>query len=496
MERKRNITIACPGCKKNTCDGCKVYDKLNTNKQVPVKFPKDFLPEKQAGLGISFDVGTTTLAGMLWDLETGALLGVETMKNPQTKIGADVISRMQYALGSLEKLKYLQKILIDSLDLMAKKLLADFPNDNVIQKAVVVGNTPMCEILMGIKPEGIAVAPFMPDYRNTVYEPGMKLGFEVIKNAEIIVLPPIGGYVGSDALAVYHCVSAQIPQMKENWSDCHPDMAESEATLAVDIGTNGEILLKYGDEFLACSTAAGPALEGGAINQGMRATKGAIEKVGVSGGFPMQDIVCKVIGDETPKGICGSGLIDAAAVLYQLGVIDETGYLRTQKEAKAAGVPEKICRRLTNRKADADALCHFHNENCFLLTNTESPVYLTAGDIRQLQLSMGAIRAGIEVLLAKAGIKAADVSRFYIAGAFGSYIDIAGGKTVGLFPDIPTEKIVQAGNLASTGAAMALLSAVELKKMEAEAKQLTHVELADEETFEKLFLQHMNFPLY
>lgn len=475
---QKYLTGRCPGCRRENCNGCGIYQKLNTNKHARVTFPEDFQIEPAEGLGISFDVGTTTLAGMLWDLESGTLLNVETGANPQAVFGADVIRRIQAAVEDQENLKKMQKLLTGRLDEMAEKLFSAIKKDNEaagesIRKVTLVGNTAMCEILLGIEPTGLFKAPFQPDYECTMEMEGKRLGFEFLKNAQVMVLPPIGGYVGSDALMVYSYVNRKEPEKK---------------ILAVDIGTNGEILLKCGSQRYACSAAAGPALEGGAVSQGMRAVGGAVDMVSLSGRFPMQDIAVRVIGGMKPVGICGSGLVDALALLYRIGVLDHTGYMRNAAEAKKAGVPERICKRIEESSEEG-------SERRFLLTNALAPVYLTAGDVRQLQLSISAIRSGMEILLKKADCEVEQLDGIYLAGAFGCYIGIESGIQTGLFPDVPREKIIQAGNLAGTGAAMALLSEEAREQMEKEKDELIHVELAQEGDFQKLFLAHMNFPL-
>lgn len=475
MENKIN---KCPGCKRANCSSCGIFQKLNTNKQIRVSFPEGFVLQPRNGLGISFDVGTTTLAGMLWDLEQGKLLDVETGPNPQAAFGADVVSRIQAAAESGDKLDKMQTLIIKKLDELAAMMGERSARDEYgegaegkeIRKVTIVGNTAMCEILMGIRPEGLLGAPFTPDYAGVVRKKGWELGFSFLRKAEIILLPSIGGYVGADALAVYCYVNQK---------------AKGSKTLAVDIGTNGEILLLCGEQRYTCSAAAGPALEGGAVSQGMRAAKGAVDMISLNGRFPMQDIVCRVIGGGRPAGICGSGMVDALALLYKIGVLDRTGYMLSEKEAKEAGVPERICRRIET----ADGTTRF------LLTDKADPVYLHSADVRQLQLSMSAIRTGIEILLEKAGVQAEDLDEIYLAGAFGCYISVESGVAVGLFPDAPMEKMVQAGNLAGTGAAMALLSDKTLEALAKESRGFKHVELAQENSFKKRFLEHMNFPL-
>ncbi len=476
----------CPGCKRAACDGCGIYLKLNTNKQARVQFPEGFIAEQREGLGLSFDVGTTSLAGMLWDLKEGALLDVEARANPQAVLGADVVSRVQAATQQEEALKRMQKLVIQMLDEMALAMATralgqgDQSLDDDVgrqgargkgcpEKVVIAGNTAMCEILMGMKPTGLSKAPFTPEYAENIRRKGECFGFQFLKRADVTVLPPIGGFVGADALAVQKFVGCK---------------EKEKAILTIDIGTNGEILLQCREGKYACSVAAGPALEGGAVGQGMRAVAGAIDKVLVGGRFPVQDIICRVIGGGEPVGICGSGLVDALAALYRSGVLDSTGYMRSAREAKASGVPERICQRIKEGEEGRR----------FLLTDKAHPVYLLSGDVRQVQLAISAIRTGTEILLKKAGICKEKLDAVYLAGAFGSYIGIESGMAIGLFPSMPEGKIVQAGNLAGVGAAMALLSEKTMLEMEEEKGGFIHVELADEEGFGEFFLKYMNFP--
>ena len=362
-------------------------------------------------------------------------------------------------------------MVIERLDQMAAAMME---TENEVEKGIgkvtIAGNTAMCEILLGILPEGLFRAPFTPDYHEIIRLKGRELGFAFLQKADIIVLPPIGGYVGSDALMVHSYVSLE---------------RRTQNILSVDIGTNGEILLQYMGNKYACSTAAGPALEGGAVSQGMRASEGAIGMVSLAGRFPLQDIAVRAIGGGKARGICGSGLVDGLSVLYEVGVLEHTGYMRSALEARKVGTPERICKRIEEEAG----------ERRFLLTDSSNPVYLTAGDVRQLQMSIGAIRAGMETLLTKAGCEVGQLDAFYLAGAFGCYISVESAVSIGLLPDMDREKIVQAGNLAGAGAAMALLSSKIQEWMDQEKDQIIHVELAAESGFQELFLEHMNFPL-
>lgn len=474
------MKIRCAGCRKENCDGCSLNPgkRISSIKDKALSFPRNFKIEEGEGYGIAFDVGTTTVAGMLADLKSGEVLAAKTCVNPQRIAGSDVVSRIVYCREKEENRRRLQNLIAEKLDELAFELcrqveegrqIPDVPQEKVtVDRVTIVGNTVMCELLLGLDLKGLAKAPFHKEYCGSVTVKGSDLSFVFLKNAEVIVLPSVEGYVGADALAVYTYIRQEDP---------------GENILAVDIGTNGEILLIGKEQTYACSTAAGPALEGASVTQGMGAAPGAIEEVGILGRFPRQDIYCRVIGDSEPKGICGSGLVDVLSVLRQLKVIDDTGYLPGCLEARKTGVPEQICRRLST----------LQGENRFLLTDSNTPVYLTAGDIRQLQLAKGAIRAGIEILLRKAKITEDEISRIYLAGAFGSYIKKESAVKIGLLPDIPEDKITHTGNCAGTGALMALLNPDLIRNMEKYAEEMIHVELADEERFQELFMRFLAF---
>ena len=474
------MKIRCAGCRKENCDGCSLNPgkRISSIKDKALSFPRNFKIEEGEGYGIAFDVGTTTVAGMLADLKSGEVLAAKTCVNPQRIAGSDVVSRIVYCREKEENRRRLQNLIAEKLDELAFELcrqveegrqIPDVPQEKVtVDRVTIVGNTVMCELLLGLDLKGLAKAPFHKEYCDSVTVKGSDLSFVFLKNAEVIVLPSVEGYVGADALAVYTYIRQEDP---------------GENILAVDIGTNGEILLIGKEQTYACSTAAGPALEGASVTQGMGAAPGAIEEVGILGRFPRQDIYCRVIGDSEPKGICGSGLVDVLSVLRQLKVIDDTGYLPGCLEARKTGVPEQICRRLST----------LQGENRFLLTDSNTPVYLTAGDIRQLQLVKGAIRAGMEILLRKAKITEDEISRIYLAGAFGSYIKKESAVKIGLIPDIPEDKITHTGNCAGTGALMALLNPDLIRDMEKYAEEMIHVELADEESFQEFFMRFLAF---
>lgn len=456
------VRLKCAGCRKENCNGCSLYQQINTGKNEASIFPKDFIPDRGSGLGMAFDVGTTTIAGMLWDLEKGVQLEAGTRINPGRYAGSDVISRMTYVRERIGEREKMQRLMIGTLDDMARE--AAQAHSESISRIVIAGNTVMCELLLLESLDGLSRAPFHKDYVGSRSCRGRELGFIYLQEAEIIVLPAIEGFVGADALSVYNCMK-------------HLDGRRQ--VLTVDIGTNGEVLLFGKEQSYVCSVAAGPALEGAATLCGMGASQGAVSEVRLAGSFPREAIFCTVIGGGVPKGVCGSGLVDALALLKRLGVMDETGYLRTAEEARKAGVREPFCRRIRTQQG----------ENRFLLTNEDKPVYLTAGNIRQLQLAKAAIRAGIEMLLSREGITGEELSHIYIAGSFGSFIRKESAVEIGLLPRIPLERISHIGNCAGTGASMALLSRQTAREMEQDAETIQHVELADEDGFQACFLE-------
>ena len=465
----------CAGCRKETCDGCKwnLHKKIHTNKEELLAEQPERIGKKDAGYGLVFDVGTTTVAGYLWDLQTGKCLCAQSCPNPQRAFGNDVISRISYCMGDdgayvEEKQRKLQQMIVQALDKMVEEFPVSAESVKTITRVVVVGNTVMCSILAGKSVEGLSRAPFKKPYEKSIREKGREFGFAGLSQAEIIILPAIESYVGADALSVYNYVKRK--DYRNN-------------LLIVDIGTNGEIIL-IGKEVYACSTAAGPALEGAAVTQGMCATEGAIEAVSLVGNFPREDIYCKVIGNGKPEGICGSGLVDALALCREIGIIDASGYLRSSEEARRAGVRERICQRIEQK----------NGERKILLTTKEAPVYLTAEDIRQLQLAKGAVSAAVQLLLEKEGITTEEISQIYLAGAFGSYINPENAMKIGLLPKVEKEKIISLGNGAALGGSLALFSENEIAEMQQDAEHIKHIELAREPMFETYFMNGLSMP--
>ncbi len=452
-------------------------DLLRTNKyQVTACYTDRRLIAIEAGdttdqlYGIAFDIGTTTIVGSLIDLNSATVIAVSAATNPQNIYGADVISRITHASKVEGGLKQLQDKVIDAANLIIRQLLreAGVARDQVYE-ATAVGNTTMSHLFMGINPTYLAPAPFIPAYSRALEVEASELGLKINPAGSVTFLPNIAGYVGSDTVGVI--LATGMDQRNDNCA-------------AIDIGTNGELVLAANGRLMACSTAAGPAFEGAEIKQGMRASAGAIEAVSYTAG----GIRIKTIDDVPACGICGSGLIDAAAALLQAGLIEQTGRF-VNPEENPDRVPEIFRNRLRPGKVGYE----------FVLTpaaesDTGEDIVLTQGDLRELQLAKGAIYAGLMILLKEAGLEISDLDQVMLAGAFGNYVRRESALAIGLLPDIPPDKIVAVGNAAGDGSRLALAS----KTMRARAlklpDQVEHLELSTRPDFQDIFINALAFP--
>jgi len=414
--------------------------------------------------GIAFDIGTTTVAGYLADLRTGAMLDSVAATNRQARIGADVITRVAHTLEDRDGLARLQGDVVASLNGMIADLLAQNGIDpSRLYLLTAAGNTVMSHLLLGISPRALAQAPFVPAFRSRLVVPTRRLRLRAPVHARLLVLPNIASYVGSDITAAILATDLDRPRG---------------IRLLIDIGTNGEIVLAQGFRRVACSTAAGPAFEGAGVRQGMRAEAGAISAVRIG-----DDVRLSVVGGGTPRGICGSGLVDAVAELIRIGIIDRGGRL-CRAESCPAGVPPALARRL---RAGGEG-------PAFLLVEGASEVVLHQQDIRALQLAKGAIRAGIEILLERWGLTAADLDGVLLAGAFGSRLRAESLLAIGLLPPLAPEKIRPVGNAAGLGAWLSLISVPQWERAAAIAAGTEHVELSGHPAFQSRFIEALDFP--
>jgi len=421
-----------------------------------------------AAYGVAFDLGTTTVVGTLFELATGRECGVASTMNGQIPFGDDVLARILCLRSAPARLDDLQAAAVQSLNDIVGDLCrqAQVAPETIVD-ATLAGNTTMQQLVCGIDPSALGELPFTPVFARGFEMPVARIGLRINPAANLYIFPQIGGFVGGDTVA--GMLAAGFDRLKK-------------PTLLVDIGTNGEIVLFKEGAMLCASTAAGPAFEGARITQGMRATAGAIEKVIVQDG----DFHINVIGNAAPAGLCGTALIDAAAEMLRHGLMESTGRLLAPDELSAT-VPDGLRCRLHD-DGDAGRL------ELAPAAGTHGAVSLYQKDIRELQLASGALRAGVETLLQRAGLVAADLDAVLLAGGFGNFIRRNNAQRIGLLPALPRERIRFIGNASSMGAKMALLSVKERARAEALRRQATHVDLGADPAFQTAFGEAMMFP--
>lgn len=417
--------------------------------------------------GLALDVGTTTVVGALVDLKTGAIAAVRSELNGQAPFGADVISRVSHTMLHEDGLALLQARVVETINLLLDRLLdvSGVARENVYE-AVAVGNATMLHLLLGIDPEPISVAPFVPAIEQEVTLPVAEIGLRLHPQARLSTLPHLGAYVGADIVAGVLATGVARNE-------------DGRLRLYVDVGTNGEIVLGSSKRTLATAAPAGPAFEGAQIRCGMRASEGAIEGVRIA-----EDVSLQIIGgDVQPLGICGSGLVDAVAEMVKCGLVDTSGRLLRPEEARGR-MPDSL----------VDRLVTVDGVRAFLLSARKEDIVLTQPDIRALQFAKGAIAAGVNVLLARMGVTAEDVHEVLLAGSFGSYINPASARQVGLVPWLPVERIVAVGNAAGEGAKIALLSFRERQAANHIPEFIGYVELSGRVEFNDIFTEALAFP--
>jgi uncharacterized 2Fe-2S/4Fe-4S cluster protein (DUF4445 family) len=417
--------------------------------------------------GLAIDIGTTSVVTTLVELESGEQLGSVSSLNPQAVFGGDLMSRIAFAQFNPGNLRKLHTRIVGLLN----QHIAQICNDSGvlakwIYKVVVVGNTCMHHILLGIDPSHVGLAPYAPVMRHAVTLSARELFLKVAPEARVCLLPLVAGFVGADAVGV-----ALATRIYES----------AEVRIAVDIGTNGEVLLGSRERLWACSAPAGPALEGAQIRHGMRGALGAIDRVRVD-----DDIHVHTIGEADALGICGSGIIDLLAGLLDGGVIDWTGLI--QVDARDS-LPPKLGERIVMRGEERQVIVLRPGE-----AGARQEIVLTQDDVRQVQLAKGAIASGVMMLQHVAGVPSEAVAELMLAGGFGNYVSIESALRIGLIPPLPRERIRYVGNAASLGAQLCLVSETERARAETVAGRIEHVSLAAHPDFEEIFVDCMNFP--
>lgn len=417
-------------------------DKIVVDSEIVHKIIPDRKLNKKICYGVAVDIGTTTVAASLVNLNDGSEIAVMGSHNPQITYGDDVISRIKIGSNNPKGLGSLQKAIIHQINVMVDNLCKQGDIEKqAICEITIAGNTAMQHLFRGIDPAPLAMLPFEPDWRGGETLKASQLNIKINPDGIVYIFPVIGGFVGGDISAGMLAVDL---------------LSQPQPLLMIDIGTNGEIVLVNDNKIIAASTAAGPAFEGAGISCGMRAMAGAIEKVKYENGF-----IYNTIGNVKPVGICGSGLIDAMAEFLNADFVDGTGRIKDEK----------------------------------IEIEIAPKVKLTQRDIRQIQLAVGAIRAGINIMLKKAGIGSTDLKRVLVAGGFGSFIRRNHAQRIGLLPaDIGHEKISFIGNTSLAGAKLTLLSMDARQKAEDLAGKTEHVELSADIDFQNEFANAMIFP--
>lgn len=438
-------------------------EKFNTEKEAEVT-------SEDAALGVAIDIGTTTLAAELWDIEEKKSLARTSSGNPQTLYGSDIISRIVFCGRRFGNLKIIRNTLINDINLILEELCrtASVSTDR-ITRVVACGNTVMSHIFLGYNPESLSKAPFTPEYKGVISRNACEEGLMTSKEGILTVIPNIAGHVGGDILA--GIIASGIAD-------------SDKLSLFVDIGTNGEIVLS-GEKTYVCSAAAGPAFEGASIKCGMRSVPGAIKAVDVD---EEHGVSMKTADGGIPCGICGSGLVDLVSVFLDNGIIDKTGKITEGSHRVREGddgreiliISEKEIRKLaefSDWESDDEI----------------KDIVFTQKDVRELQLAKAAISAGIAVLLMKAEKDVSDIERVILTGAFGCAMDPSSAMNIGLLPEFSKGIIEMIDDAALSGTSELLLSQELMERAVRIPDDIEHVELADSDDFRKMFMAEIGF---
>jgi uncharacterized 2Fe-2S/4Fe-4S cluster protein (DUF4445 family) len=411
--------------------------------------------------GVAVDIGTTTVVAALVDLLTGRELASASMINPQKNHGLDVLSRIQYLREHPDALGALSQLIRQGIDQLIAELCAQTAVERThIYEVAVAANATMTHLFLGVDASGIGSSPYVAAFAGEVTLPALDVGLAIAPFGQVYCLPAVSSYIGADIVA--GLITAEIHK-------------SDQVALLIDIGTNGEIVLGSSRGLYACSCAAGPALEGMNISCGMRAAEGAIEQVRIDDAVSL-----RTIAQKSPKGICGSGIIDAVAELVKVGAVGRSG-------------------RFTRLTGDEEPR-HWHSRlrrdgvARFVLSQGEAgEIAVTQKDIRQVQLAKGAILSGILSLTSHLGMRIADIERVYIAGAFGHHVRKESLARLGMFPRECLERVVLIGNSSKSGALMSLLSRSKRAEAARLARQVSYVELSCHPGYDRLFADCLSF---
>ncbi len=410
--------------------------------------------------GVAVDIGTTTIAAYLIDLSTGKRLSVYSSLNSQKTFGADVISRIKHTIDADAGLEQMHSLIINQVNECIEELCE---KTNIARTSIYaitfVGNTTMLHFLLKISAKHIATAPFIPAITSMLNINAKELGININSFGIACVLPAVSAYIGADTVGAV--LSTGMYQQEE-------------ISLLIDIGTNGEIVLGNKDSLYACSSAAGPAFEGANIRNGMGSVKGAINSISLQAGINFT-----TIGDASPIGICGTGIVDGVAQMLDIGLIDETGRIDDMWKPLSK---EQSCIAQNISEIDGKKALKINGD-----------IAITQKDIRELQNAKAAIAAGINILVKQSYISFEDIKNVYLAGGFGTYINTDSALQIGLIPSGLRGKIQSVGNAAGQGAIEALISQESLAQANAISKKIKYIELSASKDFNNFYIDCMMF---
>jgi len=414
--------------------------------------------------GIATDIGTTKVVAYLVDLKTGEVVGTQSIPNPQIPYGEDLMSRLSVTMRQEDGLEKLRTAILDGLNTLIERLCVKggVDPDDVLE-VMMVGNTAMHHIFFGIPPQHLASAPYAPVVRTSISIPASQARLDIYPFGKVSALPNIAGFVGADAVADLLA------------SGLHGDR---KVGMMIDIGTNTEIVAGNSERLISCSCASGPAFEGAHIRFGMRASTGAIERVWID--RDTREVMYTTVEDRPARGICGSGIVDAVSEMLNARILDSSGKIAVDGGAPGVrrgkdGVPEFV---LVNARE----------------TETGEEIVVTQHDIQEIQLAKAAIFTGVATLMRKLKVRPSAIDRVYAAGAFGTYVDAESAINIGMYPDVPVDRIRFIGNAAGSGARMALKSVKERDLAEELSRKVGYIELASEKDFQQEFAKAMFLP--
>jgi len=413
--------------------------------------------------GLALDIGTTKLAGYLVNLLTGRLLASASLSNPQIAFGEDLISRVTYWSEHGDNGRRLQESVINGVNkIIANVCKESKVSQNEISDVTVAGNTVMHHIFFGISPERVAQTPFPLAVKKSFDVKSESIKMNVNPSVYVHAIPPIAGFVGSDTVA-----GILATEMYKS----------AETSMLIDIGTNAEIVVAHNRQLTCCSSPAGPAFEGGRIKHGMRSSNGAIESVWIDS--EDYNVGYRTVNDAKPIGICGSGLIDAVAQMLKAGIIGRNGRFDITKKTD----------RLRTYDGKTEFVLAWRNDS-----GTPDDITLTSQDIQEVLLAKAAIYAGASVILNRLKVKPEDIKQLYVAGSFGTYVDVTSSLLIGMYPEIQYGHVRFVGNSSGSGARMVLLSDKLRRTADKIAESTCHIELSTDSLFESEYTKALWMP--